>query len=67
MRFPFFLFCFSAFYLNCISQDFSSQVFHSGFVVSTKKDTIRGPLKYDMETNLVTIVANGKARTLSRH
>jgi hypothetical protein len=58
--------------LVCLSftstaQKFSSQVFHQGFLVTSERDTIRGKLKYDMETNIVSMVLGNKIKTFSSH
>lgn len=49
------------------AQQFSSEVFHEGFMVTTEKDTIRGELKYDLETNVLTVVYLGKTKSFSSH
>ncbi len=49
------------------AQKFSSEVFHQGFLVTAEKDTLQGRLKYDMETNIVSMLAKGKIRTFSSH
>ena len=48
-------------------QQFSSEVFHNGFLVTPQKDTIRGKLKYDMETNIVSMIEKGRVKTFSSH
>ncbi len=45
------------------AQEFSSELFHEGFLVTTKKDTLRGALKYDMQQNLVHMIDAGKVKT----
>jgi hypothetical protein len=49
------------------SQQFSSEVFHEGFMVTTNKDTIKGDLKYDMDANILTIIYRGKTMSFSSH
>ncbi len=46
-------------------QEFSSEIFHDGFLVTTKKDTIRGDLKYDMQSNIVHITDRSTLKTFS--
>ena len=53
--------------LTCSAQRFSSEMFHPGFVVTTEKDTLRGDLKYDMDTNILTLVGKGKTKSFSSH
>ncbi|MEP1096447.1 MAG: hypothetical protein ABJG78_15125 [Cyclobacteriaceae bacterium] len=49
------------------AQQFSSEVFHQGFLVTSDRDTVRGKLKYDMETNIVSLVVGSKIRSFSSH
>ncbi len=49
------------------SQQFSSEVFHEGFLITSEKDTIQGKLKYNTEDNVVSMVCNGKIKTFSSH
>ncbi len=49
------------------AQRFSSEVFHQGFLVTNDRDTVRGKLKYDMETNIVTLAVGQKLRSFSSH
>ncbi len=46
-------------------QEFASDIFHEGFLVTTNKDTLRGALKYDMPSNLVYMIDQGKINTYS--
>lgn len=46
-------------------QKFSSDIFHEGFLVTNDKDTIRGELKYDMQSNIVYITDRGTLKTYS--
>lgn len=46
------------------AQQFSSEFWHDGFVVTAKGDTLRGQVKYDMETNVV-LLQNAQFKTLS--
>ena len=45
-------------------QQFSSDLWHDGFVVTAKGDTLRGQVKYDMETNVI-LLQNAQFKTLS--
>lgn len=47
------------------AQQFSSQVFHDGYLVTNAKDSLKGKLKYDLETNNVTLVHSGKTYSFS--
>jgi len=62
----FLIFCICLiFFTGVNAQRFSSEVFHKGFIVTMQKDTLRGSLKYDMETNAVSIFKNGKIKSFS--
>ena len=52
-------------FLMVYGQEFSSDLFHEGFLVTTKKDTLRGALKYDMQQNIVHMIDQGKIKTYS--
>ena len=49
------------------AQEFSSDVFHEGFLVSSDRDTLRGALKYDMKSNIVYMIDKGMMKTYSSH
>ena len=49
------------------AQEFASEMFHEGFMVTTKRDTLRGALKYDMSSNIVYMIDEGKIKTYSSH
>ncbi|MFK7952268.1 MAG: hypothetical protein AB8B73_05435 [Ekhidna sp.] len=51
--------------ITSFGQTFSSQVFHEGFLVTSNQDTVRGSLKYDLETNILILVRDGKTRSYS--
>lgn len=51
--------------LHVNAQRFSSEAWHKGFVVSTEQDTIRGLVKYNLETNIVLVSRNNVVQTLS--
>lgn len=53
--------------IKSFSQNFSSEVFHDGFLVTTDQDTVRGDLKYDLEANVILLVKNGKTKSYSSH
>ena len=40
------------------AQDFPSRVLHEGYLVTNDMDTVRGLVKYDMETNVVQVYIN---------
>lgn len=47
---------------------FSNEVWHEGFLVTTEDDTLRGLIKYDMEANIVQLIINkSKVQTFSSH
>lgn len=51
--------------ISGIAQQFSSEVFHEGFLVTTEKDTLKGSLRYDLQANVLTLVGMGKTRSFS--
>lgn len=54
--------------LRASAQQFSNEVWHDGFLVTTEDDTLRGLIKYDMEANIVQlIVDNAVVKTFSSH
>ncbi|SNS86413.1 hypothetical protein SAMN05421640_1577 [Ekhidna lutea] len=53
--------------LTLSAQQFSSEVFHEGFLVTTDKDTIKGDLKYDLDANLLSVIYRGKTMSFSSH
>ncbi|MEM6736079.1 MAG: hypothetical protein AAGC64_00620 [Bacteroidota bacterium] len=59
--------CFICLSITGLSQRFSSEVFHEGFVVTSDKDTLKGDLKYDLEANVLTLVTTGKTKSFSSH
>jgi len=47
---------------------FSNEVWHEGFLVTTEDDTLKGLIKYDMESNIVQLIINkSKVQTFSSH
>lgn len=48
-------------------QEFSNEVWHDGFLVTTSDDTVRGLLKYDMEANVVQLIQQNVVKTFSSH
>lgn len=53
--------------LGLTGQQFSSEVFHEGFMVTTDQDTIKGDLKYDLDANILTIISRGRTKSFSSH
>lgn len=49
------------------AQEFSSEVFHKGYLITSEGDTVRGKIKYDLEANIVSMVERGKIKTFSSH
>lgn len=47
------------------AQRFSSDEWHKGFLVTTDQDTIRGLVKYNMETNIVLVSRNNVVQSFS--
>ncbi|MEP2508031.1 MAG: hypothetical protein ABJH72_01670, partial [Reichenbachiella sp.] len=48
------------------AQEFSGRTFHKGWLVTDNQDTVRGDVKYDMETNVVqVIIGKEKVNTYS--
>lgn len=49
-----------------LAQDFSSRMFHKGWLVTEDQDTVRGDVKYDLENNAVQVmVSKRKVNTYS--
>ncbi len=67
MKRLYFIFVLTTSFIYLYSQEFSSEIFHEGFLVTNNRDTIRGALKYDMQSNIVYITDNGKLKTYSSH
>ncbi len=51
--------------LASFSQNFSSEIFHNGFVVTVNKDTIKGSINYNIQTNSLIIINRGKTQSFS--
>lgn len=49
------------------AQEFSKDVWHDGYLISTDGDTIRGLVKYDMEANIVQVIHRNVVKTYSSH
>ncbi|MBU2916286.1 MULTISPECIES: hypothetical protein [Reichenbachiella] len=47
------------------SQEFSSRVWHTGWMVTVEGDTLRGELKYDMEANSIQVMREDRIYTFS--
>lgn len=52
---------------NLDAQQFPSQIWHSGYVVDLQADTVKGKVKYDMETNSVQVDVGNKIMSFSSH
>ncbi|MBV6646709.1 MAG: hypothetical protein KI790_14730 [Cyclobacteriaceae bacterium] len=48
-----------------LQAQFSSDFWHDGLLVTSEKDTLRGQVKYNMETNVVQVLQNKKLSTYS--
>lgn len=44
------------FFCQANAQEFPSRMWHEGYLVTSKEDTIRGLLKYDMDTDIVQVL-----------
>lgn len=53
--------------LTLQAQDFSNEIWHDGYLVSTDGDTVRGLVKYDMETNIIQVIDRNVVKTFSSH
>ena len=62
----FLVFTFS-FSIKTIAQQFPSQLWHQGYVITVKKDTVRGLIKYDMEANSIQAKTKQKVFSFSSH
>lgn len=67
MQRVFFLVFFTVLFYTARAQEFSKEVWHDGFLVTTSEDTIRGLIKYDMEANIVQLIKNNVVKTFSSH
>ncbi|MEL7145533.1 MAG: hypothetical protein AAFO69_04125 [Bacteroidota bacterium] len=52
---------------QAFSQQFPSQMWHKGYVITAKKDTVVGEVKYDMVANSVQVKTKTKAFSFSSH
>lgn len=43
---------------HAYGQEFPSRIWHEGYLVTAKEDTIRGLVKYDMDTDIVQVIVN---------
>jgi hypothetical protein len=41
-----------------LGQEFPSRIWHEGYLVTSKEDTVRGMVKYDMDTDIVQVRIN---------
>ncbi len=53
--------------LTVVSQEFSSEIWHDGFMVTSDQDTLEGLVKYDMQANVVQVIQNQVVKTYSSH
>jgi hypothetical protein len=56
--------------LTCIiskAQNFSAEAWHEGYLVTSEGDTLRGLIKYDMETNIVQLIVQNVVKTYSSY
>lgn len=67
MRKSFFIIFFGLLALKSIGQEFSTNVWHDGFVVTADQDTLQGQVKYDMEANVVQVTHYQVVKTFSSH
>ncbi|MEQ9286488.1 MAG: hypothetical protein RIG77_06245 [Cyclobacteriaceae bacterium] len=44
--------------VHAYGQEFPSRIWHEGYLVTAKEDTIRGLVKYDMDTDIVQVIVN---------
>ncbi|MEQ8926977.1 MAG: hypothetical protein RLO81_14245 [Fulvivirga sp.] len=51
--------------LTAQAQDFPSQVWHDGKIVSIEGDTLRGQIRYSQETDIVEYIADGMRTALA--
>lgn len=67
MRKLIFIFLLAGGFFTSRAQEFSKELWHDGFLVTTDDDTVRGLLKYDMEANVVQLIQNNVVKTFSSH
>ncbi len=53
--------------VKSFGQTFSAEIYHKGFLVTSDQDTVRGDMKYDLETNILLLIKNGKTKSYSSH
>ena len=61
------LFLFLAVLPEVSAQQFPSQFWHPGYVVTAKKDTVKGHVKYDMLANSLQLKTDSKVLSFSSH
>ncbi|NQW26536.1 MAG: hypothetical protein HQ474_01380 [Flammeovirgaceae bacterium] len=61
--------CFVLFLLGSFygTAQFSSQEWHEGILVTLNQDTIRGDIKYDFGTNMITVIINESVMAYSSY
>jgi hypothetical protein len=56
---------FASIFIPCTGQQFSSDFWHDGFLITSKGDSLDGKLNYNMETNIVQVKKNNRRTTFS--
>lgn len=67
MKKTYFIVCLILVTLASQGQDFSSEAWHEGYLITSEGDTTRGLIKYDMETNIVQLISNNVVKTYSSY
>ncbi|HCX22416.1 MAG: hypothetical protein CMB80_30370 [Flammeovirgaceae bacterium] len=67
MRKSIFVIFLCLFALKGIGQEFSNEIWHDGYLVTSDQDTLSGLVKYDMESNIVQVIHNQVVKTFSSH
>ena len=57
-----FFFCFN---INLFSQDFPSEIWHKGWLVTNQKDTLNGFVKYNFENQLIQVKVDNTIKAFS--
>jgi hypothetical protein len=47
------------------AQEFSSDVYHDGYIVTAQQDTLKGSIKYDLEANMLSVLIDDKIKSYS--
>lgn len=67
MRSSVFIICLCMFSFRVMGQEFSNEVWHEGYLVTSDEDTLSGLIKYDMESNILQVIQNQVVKTFSSH